>query len=453
MACASAGWRAVCSRPAGSAFAFSITIPSRRTWGLFGEKRIASPRQKRLPDALSEDQKIRQLLGGIRNPVHKTCLAVMYACGSASARPPRSKLAPSTGPTRCFASSARATRSGWRRCHSRFLTISAACGAAIATAAGCSPTDAADAPVNKRVLSDTSPPPPRPRGDLAPGDPAHPASPYATRLIENGVNIRIVQILAGPLQHRLHRHLHPSHHAHPGIAAQSARSSDDWPLRRGHDRGRRRVLAASRRTTSSAHGASMLPSTSARHRGHPQLPHRGTRRPGLALRAMRYRDVLLALLCQPQRSEVPHRTNQGVASNAAGRRCCRCRISTSPSPVLAELRRGAACSSARRLCRADAGQCRGGIIELARDPCLGSAAPWPCSPCCTRRTQQLNLHPHVHCLVSGGGISEDAATWHPARRKFLVPIKALRQNWCAANLRDLLRRKCPDLVIPEAVWS
>ncbi len=26
----------------------------------------------------------------------------------------------------------------------------------------------------------------------------------------------------------------------------------------------------------SAHGASMLPSTSARHRGHPQLPHRGT---------------------------------------------------------------------------------------------------------------------------------------------------------------------------------
>jgi site-specific recombinase XerD len=49
-------------------------------WGLFGEKRIASPRQKRLPDALSDDQ-VRLLLGGIRNPVHKTCLAVMDACG------------------------------------------------------------------------------------------------------------------------------------------------------------------------------------------------------------------------------------------------------------------------------------------------------------------------------------------------------------------------------------
>jgi integrase len=45
-----------------------------------GKKRIASPRQKRLPDALSEDR-VRRLIGSIRNPVHKTCLSVMYACG------------------------------------------------------------------------------------------------------------------------------------------------------------------------------------------------------------------------------------------------------------------------------------------------------------------------------------------------------------------------------------
>jgi hypothetical protein len=64
------------------------------------------------------------------------------------------------------------------------------------------------------------------------------------------------------------------------------------------------------------------------------------------------------------------------------------------------------------------------IIELARDPryvggtvaVLAVLHTW---------TQQLNLHPHVHCLVSGGGISEDATTWHPARRRFLLPIKAL----------------------------
>jgi hypothetical protein len=66
-------------------------------------------------------------------------------------------------------------------------------------------------------------------------------------------------------------------------------------------------------------------------------------------------------------------------------------------------------------------------------------------------TQQFNLHPHVHCLVSGGGISEDASTWHPARPKFLVPIKALAKLVCG-KFRARLRRKGPDLVIPDAAW-
>jgi hypothetical protein len=90
------------------------------------------------------------------------------------------------------------------------------------------------------------------------------------------------------------------------------------------------------------------------------------------------------------------------------------------------------------------------IIELARDPryvggtvgVLAVLHTW---------TQQLNLHPHVHCLVSGGGISEDGNTWHPARRKFLVPIKALTKL-VRGKFRALLRRKRPDLVIPETVW-
>jgi len=90
------------------------------------------------------------------------------------------------------------------------------------------------------------------------------------------------------------------------------------------------------------------------------------------------------------------------------------------------------------------------IIELARDPryvggtvaVLAVLHTW---------TQQLNLHPHVHCLVSGGGISEDASTWHPARRKFLVPIKALTKL-VRGKFRALLLRKCPELVIPNGVW-
>jgi hypothetical protein len=90
------------------------------------------------------------------------------------------------------------------------------------------------------------------------------------------------------------------------------------------------------------------------------------------------------------------------------------------------------------------------IIELARDPryvggtvgVLAVLHTW---------TQQLSLHPHVHCLVSGGGISKDAGSWHPARRKFLVPIKAL-DKLVRGKFRAMLRQKCPGLVIPDAVW-
>ena len=91
------------------------------------------------------------------------------------------------------------------------------------------------------------------------------------------------------------------------------------------------------------------------------------------------------------------------------------------------------------------------IIELARDPryvggtvaVLAVLHTW---------TQQLNLHPHVHCLVSGGGISEDASTWHPARQNFLLPIKALAKL-VRGKFRALLQRKCPDLVVPDMVWQ
>ena len=90
------------------------------------------------------------------------------------------------------------------------------------------------------------------------------------------------------------------------------------------------------------------------------------------------------------------------------------------------------------------------IIELARDPryvggtvaVLAVLHTW---------TQQLSFHPHVHCLVSGGGISEDDSIWHPARRKFLLPIKALAKL-VRGKFRALLQRRCPDLDIPDAAW-
>lgn len=92
----------------------------------------------------------------------------------------------------------------------------------------------------------------------------------------------------------------------------------------------------------------------------------------------------------------------------------------------------------------------GAIIDLARDPRFvgGTVAVLAVLHTWDR---QLNFHPHVHCLVSGGGISEDGTTWHPARRRFLLPVKALARL-VRGRLRDLLRRRCPDLVVPDAVW-
>ena len=57
----------------------------------------------------------------------------------------------------------------------------------------------------------------------------------------------------------------------------------------------------------------------------------------------------------------------------------------------------------------------------------------------------------MHCLVSGGGISADGTTWHPARHKFLLPIKALAKLG-RGKVRALLRQKGPDLIVPDAVW-
>jgi len=40
-------------------------------------------------------------------------------------------------------------------------------------------------------------------------------------------------------------------------------------------------------------------------------------------------------------------------------------------------------------------------------------------------TRKLELHPHVHAIVTAGGLSLDGSRWIPTARKFLFPIKAM----------------------------
>jgi hypothetical protein len=66
-------------------------------------------------------------------------------------------------------------------------------------------------------------------------------------------------------------------------------------------------------------------------------------------------------------------------------------------------------------------------------------------------SRTLNYHPHVHCLVPGGGLSADGQ-WRPAREGYLVPVRALSPIFRGIFL-DLVTQALPDVAIPDSVWK
>jgi Putative transposase/Transposase zinc-binding domain len=67
---------------------------------------------------------------------------------------------------------------------------------------------------------------------------------------------------------------------------------------------------------------------------------------------------------------------------------------------------------------------------------------------------QLGYHPHVHLLITGGGITADGQDWEPARGKFLVPIFVLSRK-VAALFCAALRKAAPTVFanVPASVWQ
>jgi hypothetical protein len=69
-------------------------------------------------------------------------------------------------------------------------------------------------------------------------------------------------------------------------------------------------------------------------------------------------------------------------------------------------------------------------------------------------TGQLHHHPHVHMLVTGGGVTADGTAWHAASKKFLVPVRKL--SWMIAKrFAAALQKDHPELFeqIPDKVWN
>jgi hypothetical protein len=91
------------------------------------------------------------------------------------------------------------------------------------------------------------------------------------------------------------------------------------------------------------------------------------------------------------------------------------------------------------------------LAELANDPkhigakigVIGILHTWG---------QNLMDHPHVHCIVTGGGLSPDGGRWVPCRKGFLLPVRVMSALFRGKFL-DLLNNhfKRGELAFPGSI--
>lgn len=63
----------------------------------------------------------------------------------------------------------------------------------------------------------------------------------------------------------------------------------------------------------------------------------------------------------------------------------------------------------------------------------------------------LNYHPHVHCLVTGGGFDRTTHEWRSARDDYLVPVQVLSRS-VRDTFKELSGPLLEGLAIPPSVW-
>lgn len=90
------------------------------------------------------------------------------------------------------------------------------------------------------------------------------------------------------------------------------------------------------------------------------------------------------------------------------------------------------------------------LLSFAADPKYLQATPGIISVLHTWG-QQLSFHPHIHCIVSGGGITVDGA-WKEATKndwRFLFPVKALSRVYRGKFLEGLKKLIEAGTVVPR----
>ncbi|MDA8211844.1 MAG: transposase [Clostridia bacterium] len=68
------------------------------------------------------------------------------------------------------------------------------------------------------------------------------------------------------------------------------------------------------------------------------------------------------------------------------------------------------------------------LIKLAKDPKYLGALTGVTAVLHTWG-QNLAFHPHVHCLVPGGGLTQDGLRFISSRKKFFIPVKVLSRKF------------------------
>jgi hypothetical protein len=93
------------------------------------------------------------------------------------------------------------------------------------------------------------------------------------------------------------------------------------------------------------------------------------------------------------------------------------------------------------------------LQKLARDPEFVGGQIGMVGMLQTWQRDLSALHPHIHYIVPGGGLSKDGSQWLSARHNFLMPEEALADIF-RAKFRDLLKKADPELwdMIPREIW-
>ncbi len=69
-------------------------------------------------------------------------------------------------------------------------------------------------------------------------------------------------------------------------------------------------------------------------------------------------------------------------------------------------------------------------------------------------SQTLTYHPHLHCIVPGGGLSPDGHRWISSRSNFLVPVKALSALFRGKMMAYLKQAyEAGELIFPGRIAS